>query len=140
MEFTKPLKDMEVMENQEVSLVCEVNKPGKTATWQCNGQDLAPSDHIRIAADACTHSLTIPAARLEDEAVYKCVVGDRKTSARLTVKGTIWWWCVCVCSHISRLTDRKREGRERERKKERGRERERNDVILSDIKFSQKSS
>ena len=90
MEFTKPLKDVEVMESQEVSLICEVNKPGKTATWQCNGQDLSPSDHIHISADACTHSLTIPAAHLEDEAVYKCMVGDRKTSARVTVKGTIW--------------------------------------------------
>ncbi|KAK7507540.1 hypothetical protein BaRGS_00001475, partial [Batillaria attramentaria] len=85
-EFTKPLKDIEVMENTPITLTCEVNKPDKAAKWQCNGKDLVPSDHIQITADGCTHTLTIPAARLEDEAVYKCMVGDRKTSGRVSVK------------------------------------------------------
>ena len=90
-EFTKPLKDIEVMENTEIVLTCEVNKPDKPATWQCNGKDLSPSDRILITAEACTHTLTIPKALLEDEAVYKCMVGDRKTSARVSVKGRIFF-------------------------------------------------
>ena len=49
---------------------------------------------------------------------------------------------VCVCVQSYKQTDRQEEGGEREgeKKRERERERERNDVILSDIKFSQKSS
>lgn len=70
-------------------LSCEVNKPDRPAKWQRNGQDVTPTDHIQITADGCTHTLSISSANLEDEAVYKCIVGDKKSSGRVTVKGGI---------------------------------------------------
>lgn len=86
-EFTKPLKDLEIMENQPLTLTCQVNKPDLVATWQKDGKNIDASDRVQIVRDGVTHTLKIDKAVLEDDSVYKCTIKDRKTSARVTVKG-----------------------------------------------------
>ena len=88
-EFTKPLKDSEVMENQTMTLTCEVNKPDLEAKWTKDGKPLVTSDRVKVICEGHTHSVEIAETVLEDDSVYKCVVKDKKTSARLTVKGLL---------------------------------------------------
>ncbi|KAH9498303.1 hypothetical protein Btru_006488 [Bulinus truncatus] len=85
-EFTKPLQDIEVIEHQPLILTCEVNKPNLKATWQKDGKPLLEEEGLQILRSESTHTLKIDDAVLDDEAVYKCIVKDRKTSARVTVK------------------------------------------------------
>ena len=84
-EFTKPLKDTEIMEKQTLIMSCEVNKANAKATWQKEGKPLEASDRITITCEKHVHTLTIENATLEDDSIYKCVIKDRKTSARGTV-------------------------------------------------------
>ncbi|ESO99762.1 hypothetical protein LOTGIDRAFT_85536, partial [Lottia gigantea] len=85
-EITKPLKDTEVPEKQSLVLSCEVNKEDVPSKWQKNGTDLVESETVHLTVKGCVHTLTIDNASLEDEAVYKCLIKDRKTSARVSVK------------------------------------------------------
>lgn len=70
-----------------MTLTCEVNKPNIPSKWLRNGEAIAPSERIEMTVDDTRHTLTIPKSEMDDEAVYKCVIKDRKTSARVTVKG-----------------------------------------------------
>ncbi|XP_046554801.1 titin-like [Haliotis rubra] len=85
-EITKPLKDLEIMEGTSLTLTCEVNKPNIPSKWMRNGEEITPSERIEMTVDDTRHTLTIPKSEVDDEAVYKCVIKDRKTSARVTVK------------------------------------------------------
>ncbi len=75
------------MEGQSLTLTCEVNKPNVQSKWLKNGEEIPASDRIEMTVDDVRHTLTIPKSELDDESVYKCVIKDRKTSARVTVKG-----------------------------------------------------
>lgn len=86
-EFTKPLKDLEIMENQPLTLTCEVNKPNLEATWQKDGKNIDASDRVQILRDGHIHTLKIDNAKVEDDSLYRCIVKNRKTSAKVTVKG-----------------------------------------------------
>lgn len=77
------------MENQPLTLTCEVNKPDLEATWQKDGKNIEASDHIQILRDGRTHTLKIEKAAVADDSVYKCTVKNRKSSAKVTVKGKI---------------------------------------------------
>ncbi|GFS00827.1 titin [Elysia marginata] len=86
LEFTKPLKDTEVMENQQLTLTCEVNKPDLEAKWTRDGKVLDSSDRIHISRDGCVHSLTIEKSELGDASIYRVSIKDKKTSAKVAVK------------------------------------------------------
>ena len=75
------------MEKEVITLTCEVNKPNVKAKWLKNGEPISESEYVKMTSKDTEHTLTIPSAELDDEAVYKCIVGDRKTSARVSVKG-----------------------------------------------------
>jgi predicted membrane GTPase involved in stress response len=50
-EFIVPLKDISVLERQNVKLEVKVNKPNVTLTWMKDGTVLTPSERIDIEVD-----------------------------------------------------------------------------------------
>ena len=76
------------MEKNPVELTCEVSKPNAKAKWVKNGKEITPSDRVLITCQDTVHSLKIPESVLEDAATYKCILENKETSAKITVKGT----------------------------------------------------
>lgn len=87
LEFTIPLRQITCMEGETVEMVCEVSEDNQPATWLINGKEISPSDDISIKVDGKRHVLTIHHARPDDQAVYTVKIGDKESSADLTVKG-----------------------------------------------------
>lgn len=96
--FTKPLKDTEVIEKEEVTLSCEINKIGKKPVWSLNGDALTPGDRVKVTSKGLIHKLTIEKSKLHDEGKYTVAFGDATSSANLTVKGNL---LSTVCSYES---------------------------------------
>lgn len=78
---------MRVIEEQTVTLECEVNQPGLTATWLKDKQPvvLKKSDSIRVKDGM--HSLVIASVEIDDEAEYTVQIGELSSSAPLFVEG-----------------------------------------------------
>ena len=87
MEFLKTLSDVEVFEEETARFECEIDKEGVAAKWLKDGKKLPLNNQIKAESDGKKQRLVIKDCRLDDEAYYTCVVGERKTSASLTVKG-----------------------------------------------------
>ena len=87
MEIIQMLSDIEVFEEQTACFECEIDKEGVTAKWLKEGQKLPLNNQIKAESDGKKQKLIIKDCRLEDGAYYTCVVGERKTSASLIVKG-----------------------------------------------------
>ncbi|GFO38541.1 titin, partial [Plakobranchus ocellatus] len=85
-EFTKPLKDIEVTENQPLILTCEVNKPDLEAKWTKEGKVIDSSDRVQVSRDGFVHTLKIDKSRMDDASIYRVSVKDKKTAAKVSVK------------------------------------------------------
>ena len=93
--FTTPLKDVTVLVEESVKLMCELNKPDQTVTWLKDGEPLtaAQKKNYRISVDKYKEGggnrfkLIIPKSELEDNGHFSCSVGDVKTECKVTVKG-----------------------------------------------------
>ena len=75
------------MENEQVTLEVEVNKPNVTLKWFKDGQDVSPEDRIDVTIEGCVHKVHIKSAILTDEGLYKVTVGLLISEAPLTVQG-----------------------------------------------------
>lgn len=83
-----PLQEQtECTEGDTVTLVCEVNKPNKTAMWLRDGEQITPADGVEISVDGNIHKLVIRRTSLDSEAEYTCMVGDVDTTTMLYVEG-----------------------------------------------------
>jgi hypothetical protein len=78
-----------VIEEHTVTLECEVNLPGLTATWLKDKKPviLRKSDSIRVKDGV--HSLVIGSAEIDDEAEYTVQIGEISCSAALFVEGKL---------------------------------------------------
>lgn len=87
LKFIRELSEMRVIEEQTVTLECEVNQPGLTATWLKDKQPvvLKKSDSIRVKDGM--HSLVIASVEIDDEAEYTVQIGELSSSAPLFVEG-----------------------------------------------------
>ncbi|KAJ8319891.1 hypothetical protein KUTeg_001478 [Tegillarca granosa] len=85
-EFTKPLKDFEVMEHTTVSLECEINKPNEKSKWYKDDKEIDSAGRFATIVDGGQHILTISDVQLPDEAEYKCIVGKKSTKATMLVE------------------------------------------------------
>lgn len=93
-EFTSPLEDTKVPEESpKVVLECEVSKdkPEVTeVTWKKDKDTLSPDDEkYVIKKDGRRLSLTIKDVKPEDSGEYTCAVGDKETTAKVTVEGRL---------------------------------------------------
>lgn len=82
-----PLRDVEVKETATAVLECEVNKPDVTATWTKDGEQITVADGYDIRKSQTHHSLSMSKVSPDDAAEYKITVGDKSSSAKLSVKG-----------------------------------------------------
>ena len=88
--FTKPIKDAEVIEKEEVTFTCEINKIGKKPIWSLNDDKLTPGDRVKTISKGLVHKLTIEKSKLHDEGKYTVAFGEATLSATLIVKGIIF--------------------------------------------------
>ena len=87
MTFTVPLQDTVVEVDDEVSMSCELSKPGQKVKWLKNGKPIRPDKRIKITVDGNVHKMTFPKSVLDDTAEYTVKLGEETTSGKLTVKG-----------------------------------------------------
>ena len=84
-EFIVPLKDVSVLEKQNVKLEVKVNKSNVELTWLKDGTELTPSERIDIDVDGQVHAINIKSAMLNDAGEYVVKVGLVATKGQLTV-------------------------------------------------------
>lgn len=83
--ITIPLEETRTVEEQSVTLTCQVSKAGVKAIWLKDGKEIQSSDNCKIAVDGCTHTLLIQRLALDDEAEYTVKFSDSVSS-----KATLW--------------------------------------------------
>ncbi|CAF4058083.1 unnamed protein product, partial [Rotaria sordida] len=86
LQFTRPLKDIEVDEWSQCILECELNKRNIECRWYKDTLELYPNDHYQFEVDNKIQRLIINRLELDDTAIYGCVCRQEKTSGQLTVK------------------------------------------------------
>ena len=76
------------MEKESATFECEVSKPDLAAKWYQKGSEITSDwDRFSTIVEGSVHKLVVSSAQLGDTNKYKCVIGDQKTSAKLTVSG-----------------------------------------------------
>ncbi|XP_014826366.1 PREDICTED: obscurin isoform X5 [Poecilia mexicana] len=84
--FKKELESQEAREGGETTLSCETSSPGCKVTWWKGSTVLSQGEKYTIQQRATTHSLVIHKLVKEDSGEYTCDTGDKKSTARLTIK------------------------------------------------------
>uniref|UniRef100_A0A3P9NQ14 Ig-like domain-containing protein n=1 Tax=Poecilia reticulata TaxID=8081 RepID=A0A3P9NQ14_POERE len=85
--FKKELESQEAREGGETTLSCETSSPDCKVTWWKGSTVLSQGEKYTIQQRAITHSLVIHKLVKEDSGEYTCDTGDKKSTARLTIKG-----------------------------------------------------
>ena len=86
-EFRKELDSQEVMEDEDVTFTCELNKPNQEVTWVFAGKTIRPSKKYEMSSDGCTYTLKINKCALSDTNQVSIKCKTAKSSAQLSVKG-----------------------------------------------------
>ncbi|XP_014826216.1 PREDICTED: obscurin-like isoform X2 [Poecilia mexicana] len=83
--FKTKLRNQQVEEENNVTLSCELSKPGLAVEW-AKGKELLKSDFkYQIKNRNSIMELTIKNTQLEDSGLYSCMCGDVKTTAHVTI-------------------------------------------------------
>lgn len=85
--FIRGLDDVRVVENENASFECEVNKPHFKVSWFTKGKRILPSNKYKIIHVDSKHKLGIDKVQLDEEGQVTAVVDDVKTTANLQVEG-----------------------------------------------------
>ena len=100
-EFSRPLKDVTVMETESATFRCEVNKIPKDATisWYLNDKPVNNDKRITSAVEGKRLVMTIDDTSLDDEGRVKVKVGPSTSEAKLKIEGKmnfILWFTFCL--------------------------------------------
>ncbi|XP_078120450.1 LOW QUALITY PROTEIN: obscurin [Sander vitreus] len=85
--FHKELKNQDTIEGDDVTLCCELSKPGVCVEWRKGGIVLQPSKKYEMRQEGCIQELCIRNLEPEDSGYYTCDAGDQLTTASLAVQG-----------------------------------------------------
>lgn len=85
--FITPLSDLHVYERDEARFELEVSRELKSFRWLKGSQELSSDERFAVAVDGTKHTLIIKLARYEDEAKYMFEAEDKRTSAKLVIRG-----------------------------------------------------
>ena len=100
-----PLGDMDIMETQTATFICEVSKPKQKAEWFKNGNKIKSSNRIEVRMEETKHFLVIKDAVTKDEAEYTITFKNKSSTGSLFVEGIIKDICIdtihCVHSFIT---------------------------------------
>ncbi|XP_041848261.1 obscurin-like [Melanotaenia boesemani] len=84
--FRKELKNQDAIEGDDVTLHCELSKPGVRVEWRKGGIVLQPNIKYEIKQEGCIQELCIRNLEAEDSGYYTCDAGDQLTTASLAVQ------------------------------------------------------
>ncbi|XP_019734410.1 obscurin isoform X5 [Hippocampus comes] len=84
--FKKELENQDAIEGDDVTLRCELSKPGVCVEWRKGGAVLAPGKKCELWQEGCVHELRIWNLDPEDSGYYTCDAGDQLTTASVTVQ------------------------------------------------------
>lgn len=94
--FRKELKNKDAIEGDDITLRCELSKPGVRVEWRKGGLVLQPSKKFEMRQEGCFRDLCIQNLVPEDSGYYTCDAGDQLTTASLAVQGSqSQYWCLC---------------------------------------------
>ncbi|XP_050925907.1 obscurin isoform X3 [Lates calcarifer] len=85
--FQKELTSEDAIEGDDITLRCEVSKPGVRVEWRKGGMVLQPGKKYQMRQKGCVQELCIQNLEPEDSGYYTCDAGDQLTTASLAVKG-----------------------------------------------------
>ncbi|XP_077573138.1 obscurin [Stigmatopora nigra] len=83
--FKTKLKNLQVEEENSVTLECELSKPGLSVEWRKDQELLKNNFKYQLRNRNSIMELTIKNTQLEDSGLYSCIYGDTKTVANVTV-------------------------------------------------------
>lgn len=85
--FKQKLKNLQVEEGYNITLYCEISKPGVPVEWRLGGESLENGDKYQIKQRDTAAELIIRDADPEDSGVYTCVCREQRTKATVKVIG-----------------------------------------------------
>nr|XP_033505662.1 obscurin isoform X6 [Epinephelus lanceolatus] len=84
--FHKELKNQDAVEGDDVTLQCELSKPGVRVEWRKGGMVLQPGLKFEMRQEGCIQELCIRNLEPDDSGYYTCDAGDQLTTASLAVQ------------------------------------------------------
>ncbi|XP_042283476.1 obscurin isoform X2 [Thunnus maccoyii] len=84
--FKQKLESKEAEEGADISLRCEISKPGVPVEWKRGTQVLKSGEKYEMKQTASVNELLIKKVVPEDSGDYSCVCGDQNTTASLKIK------------------------------------------------------
>lgn len=88
MELVEPLTDLDVQENDNATLVCQLSKPDMDVVWYHNDRRIffTPQSRVRAKQVDCYYKLLLDDIEYDDQGLYEMRCEHLKTSCHLTVK------------------------------------------------------
>lgn len=90
--FKTHLQNLEIQAGETCSLRCETTKPGADVFWRCGSCVLQSSSKYHLKQEGVVVELVIYKPQAADSGEYSCDTGSQRTSAVLTVQGTVWFF------------------------------------------------
>lgn len=86
--MVEPLTDVNVQENENATLVCQLSKPDMDVVWYHNDRRIffTPQSRIRAKQVDTYYKLLLDDIEYDDQGVYEMRCENVKTSCHLTVK------------------------------------------------------
>ncbi|XP_059200801.1 obscurin [Centropristis striata] len=84
--FHKELKNQDGIEGDDVTLRCELSKPGVRVEWRKGGMVLQSNKKFEMRQEGCVRELCVRNLEPEDSGYYTCDAGDQLTTASLAVQ------------------------------------------------------
>lgn len=88
-QITKPMKDKECSESENVTFEVEVSHPRIDAFWTLERQPLKSGAKYKMESKDKQHKLTVLNAMKDEEGEYMFAAGEKTCSATLTVSGML---------------------------------------------------
>ena len=83
--FVKVLKSQQLIEKDNVTLLCELNDASGEVKWYKGEEEIVPDKRMVISADGRKRKLVIKDCKITDAGMYKCVSNADKTEAELVI-------------------------------------------------------
>lgn len=93
MTFKQKLKNQEAVEEDDITLRCELSKLGMPVEWRRDAQLLKNGEKYQIKREGRVAELLIRNLTLADAGEYSCSAGATVTSADIRVRGMLQ---VCI--------------------------------------------